>query len=216
MNSKAPLPSLDHLISVLTRYGEAVELNSPEPVVPKAVGLVTGVPLDPELAAVYVWCNGGRLGNLGIARYARLPIDTTLAARADERINKLFCYAGIGDFLYYLATVPALAAPDGVQPVVRFDCYEDMPIWPIASSVDRAFHLYGSYCEKVHAAGGSLEDPEGLSFPFSMTQEIAADRPLVELLEAGRFDVTLRELPGSQEEDRAWVQRILAEARSGR
>lgn len=218
MTSALQLPGLDHLTSTLARYNEMLNLSPPDPDAPKAGDLVANLALDPILAAIYSKCDGGRLGNLRIFDHASLAeLNESTWNVEDERVKRLFCYGRISGFMYDFATVPSLADAEGIQPVVYYIDYDDLPILPIASNVDQAFQLFALYCEKLHAAGGSLtEDPPGdrLHFPDCMTREMARDRPFVHMLEKGRFDSLLRPSPlWYPEEDRNWVRRIIEEAR---
>jgi hypothetical protein len=91
-------------------------------------------------------------------------------------------------FPLYYGTVARLADVQGLQPVVHVNGYEAYAA-PVASSVDRFFDTYSRYLELmvvdieyIHHGIASI------GFPWSMTQLIAQDKPLMELVHAGRFD----------------------------
>ncbi|WNG33495.1 hypothetical protein F0U61_07595 [Archangium violaceum] len=146
--------------------------------------------------------------------------------------TSLIVFAGEPALLYCFATVPGLADADGVQPVVKIDPYEDVVAIPVASSVDRFFDAYSHALERRMelirqeaefnarfeaefgpSAPDSLrtlvsKDTPGTHFPWSVTDLMARDASLVELLRAGRFDF----LMGGSEDIHQWVEKVLAAA----
>ena len=107
---------------------------------------------------------------------------------------------------YHYATVPCLADARGLQPVVKVDMHEEPYAVPLASNVDRFFDTYSRYLEVLVAEPDYEElGPAVRTFPWQVPELITRDKPLVELLQAGRFDF----LMPKDEEDRSWVARLL-------
>ena len=219
MHPSLPLPGLDNLLAVLRSHGQAIDLRpvTTEPLL--AGDLVLGEPFDPMLAELYSRFDGGRLGELYISSFnlhrdSLVPLNERARERAETRIKKLLCYAQIGGLAESFATVPSLAAPGGLQPVVYFQSYMDKTILPFGSNVDRAFALYARYCdERISACGSLLDEPpmghSAILFPDSYVEQVAQDEPLVRMLREGRFDELALPDEGSQE----WVQNVLSAAR---
>lgn len=220
MPATIPLPGLDHLISRLIFHDETVDLRPPAPAIPQVGEQIAGMPLDPMLAALYARTKGGRLGNLYITFSDDLASSNDKSrwnVEGDSRPKWLFSYAGFGGLAFDFATVPSLANAEGIQPVVFYIRYEDQPILPMASDIDRAFRLYATYCDQCHEEGGTLwHSPIDINFPDSVVKEIAQDRPFVELLEAGRFDNLIRQDLHYPDEDWNWIRKILREAKAAR
>ena len=121
------------------------------------------------------------------------------------------------EMLYRYATVPELASPEGVQPVIRVDPYEDIHALPVASDLDRFFDTYSRYIEIM------VEDPDyrasgvaWVRFPYDVPELLARDRPLVSMIKEGRFDRWMYESDktgrfdaAGRESTRAWVIEIL-------
>jgi hypothetical protein len=212
MRDATSLPGLTYLFEILKSHGIEVQTAPPASVV-EAGQRVLGSPLDPMLAAVYSCFNDARLGELAILSLDEIERDGPFRP-GDGREDNLILYAMTRGYFSYFATVPSLAVRGGTQPVVFVDDYDDRPIYPIASDVDRAFELYARYCDRQLRAGGSLQHPApGESFyPLGLEEDIARDRPLVAMLEAGRFDDLI--LPDA--ESREWVQKTLRAAHAQR
>jgi hypothetical protein len=212
MQDATSLPGLTNLLEVLKSHG--IEARStPATSMVEAGQRVVGCPLDHMLAAVYSRFNDATLGELDIQSLAEIESDGPCRPW-DGREYDLFPYGKFRGIAYYFATVPSLAERGGAQPVVFVDSHDDQPIFPIASDVDRAFEFYARYCDRQLRAGGSLQYPDiGESFyPLKFAEDIARDRPLVAMLEAGRFDDLI--LPDA--EDREWVQKVLRAAHAQR
>ncbi|WP_309892570.1 hypothetical protein [Archangium sp.] len=110
---------------------------------------------------------------------------------------------------YHYATVPRLADARGLQPVVKVDVHEEPYAVPLASNVDRFFDTYSRYLESLVAEPDYEElGPAVRTFPWQVPELIARDLPLVEMLQAGRFDF----LMPKNEETRSWVAMILGAA----
>src|SRR5262249_22262530 len=71
----------------------------------------------------------------------------------------------------------ALAAADGIQPVVDVDINEELHVMPLASSVERWLNLTVRY----------LKETPDLNFPWEVPDLLAEDSALVALLKAGAF-----------------------------
>jgi hypothetical protein len=84
------------------------------------------------------------------------------------------------EMLYGYATVPGLASPEGLQPVVHVDPYEEIYAVPIASDVNRFFESYARYLEM---AGGDPEYGDDLfsyvTFPWDVPEILALDLDLL-------------------------------------
>jgi hypothetical protein len=116
----------------------------------------------------------------------------------------LFVFGGRTGLAYYLATVPELADARGYQPVVHIEAYDEPQALPVASSVDRFFESWSRYLEALVAhPDHAMEGAAALSFPWKVPEILAMDRPLVELIRAGRFDPLLTE------EAKGWVARVV-------
>ncbi len=110
-------------------------------------------------------------------------------------------------FSLYYGTVPRLADPQGLQPVVHVDGYEAQYAVPVASSVDCFFEAYSHYLELMVA------DPEythhGVSmlhFPWDLSPLISRDERLMAQVHAGSFDF----LTNNQRAAVEWLQKFRA------
>jgi len=174
---------------------------------------VAGAPLDPLLAAMHTQVGyigldeGFTLLRAGDARHSDL-------LRANERwrrdraepLGSLLVFGKEEMLAYYYATIPHLADARGQQPVVKVDVHEEPYAVPLASNIDCFFDTYSRYLEVLVAEPEYDElGPAVLTFPWQVPELIARDKPLVELLQAGRFDF----LMPKDEETRTWVARVL-------
>ena len=82
------------------------------------------------------------------------------AMRPLEHFRELVLF-GV-DMLYRFATVPPLASPEGLQPVIFLDPYETMYALPVASNLHQFFETYTRYLEM------QLEDPDCQADDFSI------------------------------------------------
>jgi hypothetical protein len=190
------LLGFDRLIAICRAYGMDVRLQPPATALP---GEVHGQPLDPQLAALLRRADGaflwGRTWEHSIRRSGELtdfggPQDladcngTWRLLRDDwPRIGHFILFGQFGAQARYAATLPALAAADGTQPVVDVDINEELQVTPLASSVDRWLNLTVRYLERA----GSDKGTSDLLFPRDMTDVMAEDSALVALLKAGAF-----------------------------
>jgi hypothetical protein len=104
---------------------------------------------------------------------------------------------------YSFATVPSLADAEGRQLVVSVDSHEELYALPVASSMDRFFDVYSRFVELKQDASHAMS-----VFPWDVPELIALDRPLVELMRAGRFDFLMESSPDA----RKWVGQVLTSA----
>ncbi len=212
------LPGLDRLLAVCRDTGYPTELQPPGHTPPAAGTLVAGQPFDPMLASVYRRLGGARFGgepgSLYLSRVTdetnAIAEETAMLREATDFFRPFVLFGGVSGLAWYYATVPALADERGLQPVVFIDDYDDRPVEPIASNVDRFFDVLSRYVEmlvrdKAYQRG---EKPE-LLFPRDVPHLVASDKRLVEMLEEGRFDSLMRHAPGSFQ----WMEEVLSATR---
>jgi hypothetical protein len=224
------LPGLSRLLEVLREHEVPFETLPAGQTSPQAGQMISGMPVDSLLATAF-----SQVGKLVVGR------DDWLLLRCDDEMNgyleenkdwyeqfphdfwpdhfRLLMIFG-SEMLYRFATVPVLAAPDGLQPVVHVDPYEQIYALPVASDLNRFFDTYSHYVEMAN------EDPDyktrGVSqvvFPWHVPELIGRDRPLVEMIKAGRFDPWMyeRNKHGRRDEDsiattREWINKVLRSA----
>jgi hypothetical protein len=216
MHPEAPLPGLARFLEVCRNLGLPLEQKPPHLPAPTAGESVAGLPLDSLLAAVHTQVGyvgleeGFVLLRAGDARQSDL-------LRVNERWRRdlagpfgpLLVFGKEDMLAYHYATVPQLADARGLQPVVKVDMHEEPYAVPLASNVDRFFETYSRYLEVLVAEPDYEElGPAVRTFPWQVPELIAQDRPLMELLQAGRFDF----LMPKDEETRSWVAMILSAA----
>jgi hypothetical protein len=118
-------------------------------------------------------------------------------------------FGKVSGLAYYLATVPPLADPRGIQPVIFIDGYEGNQVLPVASTVDEFFMTFSMYLERLVVTPDYIAERHvSLHFPTSVPELIARDTPLVEALTAGRFN----QLRGNDAEGLEWVSKVLGAA----
>jgi len=211
------LPGLERLMAVCQRLNLELKTSPPAREPLKAGSLVAGLPFDPVLASVYA-----RVGHAAFA--TNLGGCGWILERSDDQMHGLeeetrrwgemwweeFGEPMIvfGGSIYTYATVPSLADERGWQPVVEVCTYEgDLMVMPVASNVDRFFDSYSRYLEAVVADPHYLEtgDKE-LYFPWDVTEVLARDERLVELMRAGRFDSLMK---NGDDSTRRWVAKVM-------
>lgn len=113
-------------------------------------------------------------------------------------------------FALYLATVPRLASPEGLQPVVYVEAMDTLSAVPVASSVDRFFSVYSRYLERMVVDLEYIHTgvPE-LLFPWSIPELIAGDAPLLNQIRGGHFDFLTHDDPSAME----WLRELQAAGR---
>jgi hypothetical protein len=193
MPTETKLPGLNRLIAVCQRHSIPLKLSPPHALPFKQRELVLGVPLDPQLAAVYQCLGAAQFGELAL--YSPTSEEGGLIATNEglrkydsPEIQSALIFGYEPGFALYYGTVPQLAASQEVQPVVHINGYEAYAV-PVASSVDRFFDVYSRYLELVTMDPQYLRDRvTSVNFPWAMTALIGQDEPLMELVHAGRFD----------------------------
>ncbi|WP_309892317.1 hypothetical protein [Archangium sp.] len=212
------LPGLERLLEVCQRLNLGLETSPPAREPLKAGSLLEGLAFDPVLASIYA-----RMGHATFA--TELVGIGWILERSDEQVhglekeNKWWREAwwrelGVpvivfGGDIYAYATVPHLADEWGRQPVVRVDTYEYAPkVMPVASNVDRFFDSYSRYLEAFVADPDYQQEGESeLLFPWHVTDILARDERLVELMRAGRFDSLMKNVKTS-EDVRSWFEKV--------
>ncbi|PTL77512.1 hypothetical protein [Vitiosangium sp. GDMCC 1.1324] len=218
MEESMALPGLERLMEVCQRLNLGLETSPPAREPLKAGSLLEGVPLDPVLASVYA-----RLGHAAFATEVMCWVLT----RSDDQVHRLeekakwwrenyweqlgesvIVFGGEMAMACAYATVPGLADGWGRQPVVYVDTYEYEPkVMPIASNVDRFFDSYARYLEALVAEPRYQESGRtDLLFPWHVTEILARDERLVELMRAGRFDSLMKNV---DDETRRWAARVM-------
>jgi len=210
-----PLPTalhgLDRLVAICQQHALACELYPPLSSASDLKALVSGEPLDPQIAAIYQRIGGAELGPLSIYRPdlewdGLVPWNMELRRGGFTPFLASLSFAKETGFSYYFATVPRLADSRGVQPVMHVDGYEAHAV-PVASSVDRFFDTYSRYLELMVVDPGYIYSRVAeISFPWGVSQLIARDETLMESIRAGRFDFLTRD----DAEGHQWTQRLLS------
>lgn len=215
------LPGLKRLFEVCRRLNLQTKFSPPGHTPPKAGTLMSGLPLDPLLAAVYA--------QLGHAAFAT-DVAGIILRRQDDDEQKLeednqwwseayrdqlamptLIFAGEPLMAYHYATVPSLADDQGLQPVVKVSAYEDLYALPVASSVDGFFDAYSRYLEALLELPEAREEGDtSLLFPRHVPHIIGRDRRLVEMMRDGRF---AQFTPDAEEQE--WMQQVMAAGSSG-
>lgn len=182
--------ALDQLTARARALGCDVRLGTPAVGVPANV---LGTPLDPDLHDLlkrheHVRVSGDAFGLFiyGVTGPETIESSTRgLRSMADDGhvypFGGLISFAQYGYQASYLCCVPALAAPDGRQPVLYVDTYETPWAMPMASSVERTLIVLARYLE-MRAAGLDR------TFPREVPEIIREDRQLVELARSGAFE----------------------------
>lgn len=213
---EASLPGLTRFLEVCQNLGLHLEQEPPRVPALTAGTLVAGLSLDSLLAAVHT-----KVGYVGLQEGFVLlragDAQQSDLLRVNERwrrdhadpFSSLLAFGKEDMLAYYYATVPRLADARGLQPVVKVDMHEEPYAVPLASNIDRFFNTYSRYLEVLVAEPNYEElGPAVRTFPWQVPELIARDRPLVEMLQAGRFDF----LMPKNEETRSWVAMILEAA----
>ena len=213
MPATPPLPNLDRVITLCRRHRLPLELLPPLSTAPRAGELIFAQPLDPMLAALYQRVGGGDLGTFSLLRpdhdpdYGLFRRNQRFKRDGEEPFRSTHLFAKETGFSYYLGTVPALADSAGFQPIV-FIAFYPVEVYgaPIASNLDRFFDLYARYLELIvvddeYVATGI----PGIGFPWEMARLVAQDRPLIELMRAGRFNHLLN----GHHDAESWVSDVL-------
>ena len=214
MEDPKMLPGLDRLLEACRSTGVRVDLMPPGRSVPAPGALVAGHPFDPLLASIYRRLGRARFGGeSGLLQFHRLDdqvdgLDLSgkqLRQDEQEPFHSSVVFASVPGLAHYYATVPKLASSMGRQPVIYIEAYDEKPVLPIASDVDRFLDTFSHYIERLSQDEGLLseENPDTV-FPWSIPDLIARDRPLVKRLATGDFDFLMAKTPGT----RKWVAQV--------
>ncbi|MCY1040490.1 hypothetical protein OV208_04075 [Corallococcus sp. bb12-1] len=136
-----------------------------------------------------------------------MATNVMLRERGEAPFPSCLVFGQVPSLAYRFALVPGLADALGLQPVVFIDDHIDKEVLPVASNLDRFFDTYARGIERF-ASGRTLAADEwiDLDFPRFTPELVAQDRPLVDMMRAGRFDG----LVTRDEESQRWMQQVLA------
>jgi hypothetical protein len=184
------LDALDQLTAGARALGCDVHLGPPAPSVPETI---LGAPVDPDLRdllqrhdSVQIRGDAFALFVYGVAGLETIEWSSRgLRSMADDGIaypfDGLISFAQYAYQASYLCCVPALAGPDGSQPVLYVDTHEAPYGMPVASSVERTVLVLARYVE-ILATGLDR------TFPREIPEIVRADRRLVDRAAAGAFE----------------------------
>jgi hypothetical protein len=137
-----------------------------------------------------------------------IPWNARLKEQGQVHYSASLVFAQEAGFSLYFATVPRLADPQGLQPVVYIVAQDvDQYAIPLAASVDRFFDLCSRYLELMVASPeyrGSWSPT--VLFPWGMINQVARDENLLAQVRAGRFDFLANEYEGALK----WLQQLRA------
>jgi hypothetical protein len=192
------LPGFDYLCTQCRRLGLTVELI-PQNGRPPVTEGVLGSTLDPYLKELLSRYNGGRIWNLYLYggdsspnELIRINRDLRLIRDDLPELTELMVFGQTGNQATQLAVVPSLTDA-GYQPVVFLDLNEEIVLVPVASNVDRSFELLASYLDLLDLRTGNIQEGEmDLIFPWDVTDLIARDKDLNELIKQRAFDKYVR------------------------
>jgi hypothetical protein len=207
------LPGLTRFLEVCRNLGLSLEHEPPRQPALGTGESVAGLPLDSLLAAVHAQVGyvgleeGFVLLRAGDAQQSDLlRVNERWRRDQTDPFGSLLVFGKEDMLAYHYATVPHLEDARGLQPVVKVDMHEEPYAVPLASTVDRFFDTYSRYLEVLVAEPDYEElGPAVRTFPWQVPELIARDQPLVEMLQAGRFDF----LMPKDDETRSWVAMIL-------
>jgi hypothetical protein len=210
MPTDSMLPGLDRLIAICQRHSLPLETHPPLASVPKSGETLLGQPIDPQLAAIYQRLGGGEFGPFSLLgphseEDGLIPQNQWLKERDQVQFLSSLTFGWKPGFAYYYGTVPKLANTQGLQPVIFISAMEELFAIPIASSVDRFFHLYSRYLESMVVDPDYVESGiPYVQFPWDMAPLVVQDEPLIERVRAGQFDFLTGNYHGALE----WLQRL--------
>jgi hypothetical protein len=214
MRPDTSLPGLTRFLEVCRNHGLLAEEEPPTRAILDGETLIAGQPCDPLLAALHT-----RVGYLRMyegvlllrlvdpRKFDLISVNEEWRRDWSEPVRSLLVFAKEHALAYYYATVPCLKSAEGLQPVVKVNVHEEPYALPLASNVDRFFATYARHLE-VLVADPDYEElgPAALPFPWGVPELFAEDRPLVEMLRAGRFDFLMEK----NADARQWVAQVLA------
>lgn len=138
--------------------------------------------------------------------YGIVATNALLRERGEAPFSSCLVFGRVPSLAYRFALVPGLADAQGLQPVVFIDDHLDKEVLPVASNLDRFFDTYARSIEVFVKERVPAPDAwEDLDFPRLAPTHVAQDRPLVDMMRAGRFDG----LVTRDEESQRWMQQVL-------
>jgi hypothetical protein len=215
MREELRLVGLRSLEEVCKRYSLAWKTQPPSSTSPAPDELFLGQPFDPILAALYGQIGAAVLGDFQLYPFGNRDeqassINQGMRSFGEEPYLSSVLFGQIPMLAYYLATVPALADANGIQPVIFIDGYEGHLVLPVASSVDQFLLTFSMYLERaVLTPEYAMERNIRLHFPTQVPDLVARDHLLLSALSEGRFDQLMR----GAEESRDWVASVTSAAR---
>ncbi|RKG93536.1 hypothetical protein D7V88_02285 [Corallococcus terminator] len=164
------------------------------------------------LASLYGRTGRATLGDFvlyrpGAGADGALDVNAWMRGQGQAPFASCVLFGQVANLEYYYGVAPGLADAHGVQPVLYVDVQEELLVVPVASSVEALFRQLAGFMDLLP------EQPDfvpgrcsTVMFPFAAAELIAQDRPLVDMMRAGRFD----RLVTRDEESQRWMQQVLA------
>ncbi|WP_147443772.1 hypothetical protein [Corallococcus sicarius] len=199
------------LVEACHRHGFPVRMDPPAPDAPPPGTQWLGAPLDPMLAGLYARTGRATLGDFvlyrpGSGADGALDVNAWMRGQGLTPFPACVLFGQVANLEYYYGVVPGLADAQGVQPVLYIDVQEEPHVVPVASSMEWLFTQLAQFMDLLP------EQPDfvpgrcsTVMFPFAAAEPIAQDRPLVDMMRAGRFDG----LVTRDEESQQWMQQVL-------
>lgn len=197
--------ALDQLNARARALGCDIRLGPPAPSVPETI---LGAPIDPDLRdllqrhdSVQIRGDAFALFVYGVTGPETIEWSSRgLRSMADDGyvypFDGLISFAQYAYQASYLCCVPALAGPNGSQPVLYIDTHEAPYAMPVSSSVERILFVLARYLE-MRATGLDR------TFPHEVPEIVREDRRLVDLALSGAFEPWIGE-------ERDWLKAITA------
>ncbi|RYZ41828.1 MAG: hypothetical protein EOO71_10360 [Myxococcaceae bacterium] len=200
------------LVETCRRHGFPVRVDPPAPDAPHPGAQWLGAPLDPMLASLHARTGRATLGDFVLYRpgsgvEGALEVNAWMRGQGLAPFASCVLFGQVANLEYYYGVVPALADAHGVQPVLYIDVQEEPHVVPVASSVEMLLHQLAGFMDLLpEQPDFVLGRCSTVMFPFAAAELIARDRPLVDMMRAGRFDG----LVTRDEESQRWMQQVLA------
>ena len=216
MTGGVELVGFHRLMEVCRRHALPLEIRPVQGGIPLSESLFLGQPFDPILAKVYGEVSGALLGDIEL--YSFRESESPLLILINERMRwggiepyrTVLLFGKVPGLAYYFATVPSLADPSGIQPVIFIDGHEGNQVLPVGSNVDEFFMTFSTYLEQLAVTPDYIAERHvSLHFPTSVPELIARDRPLVEAVASGRFNQWI----GNDAESLEWISKVTAATR---
>ncbi len=211
MTGGVELVGFHRLMSVCRRHGLPLEIQPTRSGVPEPGVLFLGQPFDPVLAQVYGEVGGALLGDIELCSNQEgenplLILNERMRWGEAGPYRSVLLFGKVPGLAYYFATVPPLADPRGIQPVIFIDGHEGNQVLPVGSNVDEFFMTFAMYLERLVVTPDYIAERHvSLHFPTSVPELVARDRPLVEAVVAGRFNPLMK----NDAESLEWVSKVL-------